>query len=152
MILIPTAQYLQGQPLRSVKDREQRFAHTRYFRDNFASGGTAEAFTWVRYQSKVRLTLSEGVRGTNEIAYALENTRWRIVELWVEPITRLKRLSNRSGGFDHIAPSAVEDLSFLPESAIPDVRGMLETGDITPEAVAIIRAESRNYGSGTLPP
>jgi len=147
LILIPYAQHLAGEPVAPVKDRTQRFGYTLAFRERVAEGGTAAAFSWLRFAAPSERLLSEGVRGPNEIAYALQHTRWRLIELWVDPVTRLRRLSNRNDAFDSIAVANTADLSFLPEDSIDAVRAALAAGEISPEAVTTVRAESRNYGA-----
>ena len=147
LILIPYAQRVSGEPISPVKDRTQRFAYTRAFREQVAGGGTAVAFTWLYYKNAAQRVLSEGVRGHNEIQYALNHTRWRLIELWIDPVTRLRRLSGRGEAFDMVANPSAEDLSFLPESRVDEVRAALEAGEITPAAVTTVRAEALNYGT-----
>jgi energy-coupling factor transporter ATP-binding protein EcfA2 len=152
LVLIPYAQHYAGEAIAPVKDRTQRFAYTRAFREHAADGGTAAAFTWLHFADATGRVLSEGVRGPNEIAYALANTRWRLVELWVDPVTRLRRLSHRADAFDAITAATTADLSFLPDSRVEEVRAALAAGDITPEAVTTVRAESHNYGAQPYDP
>jgi energy-coupling factor transporter ATP-binding protein EcfA2 len=147
LILIPTAQHINGDPITPVKDREQRFAYTRLFREQVAEGGTAAAFTWLHLRVSDQQILSEGVRGPNEIGYALSHTKWRIAELWVDPVTRLRRLSDRTDAFDTIANLDISDLSFLPESRHDEVRTAVMAGEISPTAIATARAEALNYGA-----
>ena len=144
-ISIPTAQVLLGEPIVKVKDRVQRFHYTRSFAEH-VSGGMAGAFSWVNvssdYQGRI---LSEGIRGDNEIRYALENCHgWQIVELALHPITRLKRLSSRDDVFDKAEGAG--DVSFLPKDMHNEARELLASGDITPKALTIMRAESESYG------
>lgn len=146
LILIPAAQHHQHESLQPVHDREHRFTYTRIFRDEIASGGTAAAFTWLYYRSPAPLTVSEGVRGTNEIGFALAHTQWRIVELWVDPVVRLRRLSQRGDAFDQTANTATGDLSFLPPERIPQVQQHLADREISPTAIVTARAEAQNYG------
>ena len=62
----------------------------------------AAAFSWLNLADEHASTpLSEGIRGENEIRYALSHfPRWRIVELALHPLTRLRRLSGRKESFD----------------------------------------------------
>ena len=91
------------------------------------------------------LLISEGIRGENEIRYALTGfPRWQIVELTLHPLTRLRRLSERGQSFDRAEGRA--DLSFLPRAMQGDARSMLAAGDISAKAVTIMRAEAENYG------
>lgn len=152
LVLIPYAQHLAGEPLAPVRDRAQRFAYTRAFREQVAGGGTAAAFTWLRFADPAARVLSEGVRGPNEIAHALQYTRWRLIELWVDPVTRLRRLSNRADAFDTVTNASAADLSFLPGDRAAEVRAALVAGEITREAVATVREEARNYGAHPYDP
>ena len=145
LIAIPTAQMLLGEPIETIRDRVQRFHYTRTFAEH-VSGGMAGAFSWVNvskdYQGHI---LSEGIRGDNEIHYALENCHgWQIVELALHPIIRLKRLSSRDDVFDKAEGAG--DVSFLPDDLQDEAKMLLASGDITSKALTIMRAESENYG------
>jgi hypothetical protein len=145
-VLIPTAQVLQGDPIEIVKDREKRFAYTRYFAQNVSRGGTAEVFTWLRYRhTNSDTVLSEGVRGWREITYALQHTNWRLVELWVDPVTRLQRLTGRRDAFDNVSDVNQLDLTFLPEDKHDRVRELVRSGEISNSALVTARAEAINY-------
>lgn len=149
LIIIPMAQVASGQPVQPVKDREQRFELTRLFAQQVDAGGSAAAYGWLHYRLDAQTPLlSDGLRGPGEIAYALAHyARWKICELWVDPLTRLQRLSNREDRFDFLANTeAVADLSFLPENRRLEALQRLEDGDITAKAVVTARAEARNYG------
>ncbi|MFZ4816803.1 MAG: hypothetical protein ACOYL5_19865, partial [Phototrophicaceae bacterium] len=135
LVVIPFGQSILNAPIEPVKDREARFAFTRAFHQQVAPGGIAEAFSWLYYAPTDGLTVSEGVRGAHEIRYALEHTRWKIIELWVGHITRLERLSRRRESFDQVESTDVSDLSFLPPNEIAKVQKMLKKGEITPEAI-----------------
>ena len=144
-IAIPMAQAMSGEAIRPVKDRVRRFHYTRRFAER-VSGGMATAFSWLCLADKVQTPIvSEGIRGENEIRYALRRfPQWRIVELAVHPITRLKRLSARNHDFDQA--SAAADGSFLPDELQAQAQALLKSGGITPKALAIVAAESANYG------
>ncbi|MEQ8674000.1 MAG: hypothetical protein RLP44_32445 [Aggregatilineales bacterium] len=143
-IVIPTAQTLLGEHIQPVSDRVRRFFYTRNFAQYF-SGGIAQAFAWLHYAGHTGETIiSEGVRGEAEIRFALENCpRWQVVELAVNPITRLKRLSSRDDKFDHATGSA--DVDFLPEALQAVALQALNAGGISPQALTILRAEAENY-------
>ena len=117
-IAIPMAQHWSGHALAPAPDRVKRFEYTRIFAER-VDGGMAAAFSWLNLADDYAGTLlSEGIRGDNEIRYALSHfRRWRIVELSLHPLTRLRRLSRRKEAFDRAAGKA--DLSFLP----PELRG-----------------------------
>lgn len=144
-IAIPTAQTLAGEPIVPVPDRRRRFAYTRAFAEQ-APGGMAAAFSWLYFADEFDgLLLSEGIRGESEIRYALRNfPRWQIVELSLSPLTRLRRLSGRRDDFDRAFGSA--DISFLPSGLQPEALALFKAGEITAEALAIVKAESVNYG------
>ena len=144
-IAIPLAQALADEPLVPVPDRVQRFALTRRFAAH-VPGGMAAAFSWLRIADGQRaLILSEGIRGPDELAFALRNfPRWRIVELALPPLTRLRRLSGRADDFDQAADSA--DLGFLPGDLQDEAQALVEAGAIKAKALAIVRAEAANYG------
>jgi hypothetical protein len=155
LVIIPTAQVMGGEPVRPIKDREQRFELTRRFAQQFESGGSAAVYGWLYYRWDGRTPLlSDGLRGPGEIAYALAHyPRWQVCELWVDPVARLRRLSHREDRFDFLAnSSAVEDLRFLPEGRRLEVMHLLESGEITAKAVITARAESHNYGGDAYDP
>ena len=144
-IAIPMAQTICGQPLRLVKDRVQRFHYTRIFAER-VSGGMARAFSWLQlaHQDQSPI-LSEGIRGENEIRYALRHfPRWQIIELTLHPVTRLQRLSARQHDFDLARGAA--DLSFLSVELQAQAQALLKAGHISSKAVSIVRAEAANYG------
>jgi hypothetical protein len=144
-IAIPTAQTLAGEPIAPVPDRRLRFAYTRAFAEH-VPGGMAAAFAWLYLADEVdgRL-LSEGIRGASELHHALRHCpRWQIIELWLNPLTRLRRLSGRRDDFDQAGGCA--DISFLPSGLHREALALVKAGKITGEALAIVKAESINYG------
>lgn len=144
-ISIPTAQTLLNEPIQHVSDRVQRFHYTRTFAEH-VDGGMATAFSWVNVNNDFDgLIISEGIRGANEITHALGNfPNWHIIELALHPITRLKRLSNRSEAFDKA--DGAGDVMFLPDALQKEARELVATGEITPKALTITQAESESYG------
>lgn len=145
LIVLPMAQSLLGEKSTSTLDRVQRFAYTRYFAEQI-TGSFAAVYASLYLQSESALPIiSEGIRGANEIDFVLEHCpNWRVVELWLDPLTRLKRLSNRDDAFDQAALHS--DISFLPIGLQKSARIALEAGEISPKALAIIKAEAENYG------
>jgi hypothetical protein len=145
LIAIPTAQALLKEAIEPVKDRTARFRYTRTFAESVA-GGMARAFSWLYYRPEGETPIvSEGIRGGDEIGFALENyPAWRIAELALNPLTRLQRLSTRNDGFDQAAGSA--DVSFLPEAFQEAARAALARGEISPKALSIMEAEAASYG------
>lgn len=144
-IAIPLAQSWADEPLTPLTDRVQRFQYTRRFAQR-VPGGMAAAFSWLQISDEYRgLALSEGLRGDNEIGFALgQFPRWRIVELALRPLTRLRRLSARQQHFDQAEANA--DLSFLPQSIVAQAQALVAAGEISAKALAIVRAEAANYG------
>lgn len=145
-ILFPLAQSLADEPLAPVSDRVNRFAITRRFARQ-VEGGMAAIFSWLHLADEVAgPLLSDGIRGPNEVAYALGRCpRWHVIELKLHPLTRLRRLTNRADRFDQAAGTA--DLSFLPRELRAEARTLLRAGEISPKALSICRAEAENYGA-----
>ncbi len=144
-IAIPLAQNWVGDALAPTPDRVKRFEYTRLFAKR-VEGGMAAAFSWLNLAEDYAGTLlSEGIRGENEIRFALSHfPRWRIVELALHPLTRLRRLSGRREAFDQAAGEA--DLSFLPPKLRDEVAELFRAGEISEKALTITRAEAANYG------
>ena len=144
-IALPMMQTLDGEELLPVNDRVQRFAYTRSFAER-VPGGMAAVLSWLYLDNSFTdLVFSEGIRGDNEIRYALTRfPSWQIVELTLDPLKRLRRLSERRDRFDHASGAA--DLSFLPCDLRDEAQAMLEAGEISDGAVAIMGAETENYG------
>ena len=148
LVIIPAAQLHSGQAIAALRDRGERFHWTQVFAEQVCRGGSAAAFSWLNYQHDGSSPLlSEGLRGAREIDAALRNfPRWRIVELWLAPLTRLQRLSGRDDPFDAGAGDSA-DLSHLPAAQRPRARELLADGAISPRALGIAAAEARNYGA-----
>lgn len=144
-IAIPLAQYWSGDALAPAPDRVKRFNYTRLFARR-VEGGMAAVFSWLNLADDYAGTLlSEGIRGENEIRYALNHfPGWRIVELALHPLTRLRRLSGREDTFDRAAGKA--DLSFLPLELRAEAQALFRAGEISEKALTITRAEAANYG------
>jgi len=150
-IIIPTAQTLQNQPVEPVKNRVQRFEYTRHFAEVFP-GGSALVYSTLHYawDGKTSL-LSDGIRGASEMSYALTSCpAWHIIELWVDLLVRLERLSQRNDEFDRVSTDV--NLRFLPDSCRSQVEAKLIDGEIRPEAIRIVQAEAQNYGLEPLTP
>ncbi len=144
-IAIPLAQHWAGEKLAPAPDRVKRFAYTRRFAQR-VEGGMAAAFSWLNLADDYEgALLSEGIRGENELRYALRRfPNWRIVELALHPLARLRRLSARGEAFDRAAGLA--DISFLPLELRDEAAALLRAGEISEQALAITRAEAANYG------
>lgn len=144
-IALPIMQTLNGEDMLPVADRPRRFAYTRAFAQR-VPGGLAEVFSWLYLADSLRdMVIAEGIRGGNEIRHALTRfPAWQIVELTLNPLTRLCRLSERRDRFD--LASGTADLSFLPYDLREEARTLYEAGQINAAAIAIMRAEACNYG------
>ena len=144
-IAIPYAQSLTGEALLPVPDRARRFEYTRRFAQA-VPGGMAAAFSWLWLRKDAQKPLlTEGIRGDAELRFALGCfPRWRVVELALPPLQRLRRLSGRQDEFDQVDEAA--DLDFLPRELQDEARALLVSGEINRRALAIVRAEAQNYG------
>lgn len=147
LVIIPAAQVHSGQAIAPVRDRSERFRWTQHFAQEVCHSGSAAAFSWLHYRHEDESPLlSEGLRGAREIDAALRHCpRWRIVELWLEPLARLQRLSGRDAAFDALA-SGSADLAYLPAAQQQRARELLAAGKISARALVIAGAEARNYG------
>ena len=142
-IIIPTAQALAGETIQPITDREQRFHYTRLF-SNQVEGGMASIYASLCCRESTVPLISEGIRGHQEIKYALSYCpSWQVMELSLNPVTRLQRLSSREDRFDEAV--GTDDLSFLPDNFQDAVREDLTNRQISPKALTIMRAEAQNY-------
>ena len=144
-IALPMMQTLNGEATRPVADRVRRFAYTRSFAAR-VPGGIAAVFSWLYLADSFSgLVIAEGIRGGNEMRHALTRfPAWRVVELTLDPLTRLRRLSDRGDRFDRASGTA--DLSFLPPELRDEAQAMLKAGAISARAIRIVAAEAANYG------
>lgn len=147
-VLIPTAQVVGGEKVEPIIERTERFRLTRRFAEEVDAGGSAAVYSWLYYQGQGPL-LSEALRGPREIAYALTHyPNWRMVELWVDPVIRLQRLSQRRDELDQVAVgTAPIDLEFLPPEQQAAVEVLLAKGTISLESIVTARTEAQSYGS-----
>ncbi|MCY4525809.1 MAG: hypothetical protein OXB89_04295 [Anaerolineaceae bacterium] len=152
LVIIPVAQVHRGAAIAPVRDRGERFRWTQVFAQEICRGGSAAAFSWLYYRHDGQTALlSEGLRGAREIGAALRRfPRWRIVELWLDPLTRLQRLSGRNDAFDALA-NGDADLGHLPVALRAEARQLLAAGKISRRALAIAAAEAKNYGERPWP-
>jgi len=147
LIIIPAAQVYSATAIAPVRDRGERFRWTQLFAQEICHGGSATAFSWLHYRHDGETALlNEGLRGAREIGEALRrHPRWRIAELWLDPLTRLQRLSGRDDAFDALATGDA-DLGHLPAAQREKARQLLAAGVISARALAIAAAEAHNYG------
>ena len=147
-VLIPTAQAIANEPIRPVTERTARFHLTRRFAEEVDAGGSAAVYSWLYYRGSGPL-LSEALRGPREIAYALTHyPNWRMIELWVDPVIRLQRLSQRHDSLDNVAiGDAAVELDFMSDEQRSAVEALLATGAISMESVVTAQTEAQSYGS-----
>jgi len=130
--------------------REERFRLTRRFREEFP-GGVAEVLAR-GYVPPAPLLLFDGLRGEEEVAYALKHLpKALFVVLHAREITRLKRLLARQDAFDRVAlsPLEVEKLKELAQGVLAPEE-LEEALALAPaeEVLAklkIVAEEKRNY-------
>ena len=130
--------------------REERFRLTRRFREEFP-GGVAEVLAR-GYVPPAPLLLFDGLRGEEEVAYALKHLpKALFVVLHAREITRLKRLLARQDAFDRVAlsPLEVEKLQELAQGVLaPEELEEALTLAPAEEVLAklkIVAEEKRNY-------
>lgn len=145
-LIIPSAQLALGEAIEPVSDREKRFFYTNAFREHISWGGSSLAYGSMYYQGDGPL-ISDGIRGTDEITYALTHfPSWRVIELWINPIERLHRISKRNDVFDVVNTHVSSDLTFLPSEYRDLAQQKLLSGDIHKKALSIMAAEASSYG------
>lgn len=129
---------LDGREELAALDREERFQLTGLYRHTHP-GGMAEALGALcadegRWPAPL---LFDGLRGTDEVGYALERfPDWRFVSLFAPDEVRVRRLLGRRDRFDALAGS--EDRPAVSRPAPPRLYGELEAlntdvGVFTPE-------------------
>jgi hypothetical protein len=167
-LIIPTVQAARGEPRAEIRDRTQRFAYTRAFRD-LRPGGMAAALAdlWIDFRLLDGPLLFDGLRGANEVRHAASLLPLALfVVLEAPDVSRVSRIMGRGDPFDQIggekdedaaldglqhfadigAPEATDVFSHLEEQALLE---LVRTGAVTAEALrsslAIVVEERRNY-------
>lgn len=155
-VILPMMQDDHGEP---VDDRNQRFTHTKAFREKYPGGmGYLLSKTRIRDIDPLTPVLFDGLRGVNEVAYAAKSipTSFFIVLSAPEHI-RIKRLLARGDSFDRIkgritprdvaafkkicSPSQREELfEYVRQKKIPESQLY--------EKVKIVLKEKENYDQG----
>ncbi len=170
-LIIAHLQREDGETVRPVTDRAQRFGYTRRYRQAFP-GGMAHALAqlWVAPEPSPGLLIFDGLRGEEEVRFAAQRfPRAGFVALHAPDSVRVQRLLGRQDAFDRIAvaagiPAAREqkrpglDLAALagPEAAAlfspaeeRALLALLREGRVEPEQLAaklrIVVAERANY-------
>ena len=103
MIIAPM-QAADGQPPAPVTDRSLRFDYTRRYREK-NRGGMAHALAGILVDPEVHpgLLLFDGLRGVNEIEYAIEALPLaRFIVLDAPDVVRVQRLLGRNDSFDQV--------------------------------------------------
>ncbi len=161
-LIIGALQQADGERIQPVQDRAKRFAYTRRYRQRYP-GGMAQALSTLLvdvtlYQG---LLLFDGLRGENEVMHAATlMPRAHFLLLDAPDLVRICRLLQRQDAFDQVnlaqaqtdtlTSAAVPELEaiFTP-SEVATLRGMVETGEITPDELRaklkIVAEERRNY-------
>jgi hypothetical protein len=103
-LIIAELQRLEGLTPHPVVDRRERFDYTRRYRQRYP-GGMAHALTQLWFDPLL-LTgplVFDGLRGSNEVGYAVEHLpHSRFVVLHAPDAVRIRRLLARNDTFDHI--------------------------------------------------
>jgi hypothetical protein len=165
-LIISSMQALAGEANAPVKDRAQRFAYTRAYRQHHPGGmGEALSMLWIDVQQTPGLLLFDGLRGENEVAFAVQALpRARFAMLDAPDVVRVIRLMGRQDPFDVIAARSAHPAHEMQRFANLDVEGaeamftpqeqhilvdLVSSGEVTADdlrkALAIVGEERRNY-------
>jgi hypothetical protein len=169
-LILPAAQAQRGETPAPVRDRAQRFALTRLYRETHPGGmGDALAQLAVAPALLAGLLLFDGLRGANEVvAAARQLPAARFVLLDAPDAVRVTRLMGRNDPFDAIgagdgdgAADQAGTLSDFAALGLPEAAGLVATreeqallalvrsGAVTAEqlrgSLAIVTEERRNY-------
>lgn len=112
-LIISTMQTLDGEPTQLVADRKIRFDYTRRYRARFP-GGMSHALTqiWVDLAQFRGFLLFDGLRGADEVAYAIQSVPLaRFIVLDAPDVVRVRRLLGRNDRFDQLADAPVSPLN-----------------------------------------
>lgn len=132
-LIIGAMQAADALPVAPVKDRGQRFAYTRRYRERYA-GGMAHALTqlWISDAAPANLLIFDGLRGANEVEYAAAALpRARFVMLDAPDVVRLQRLLGRGDAFDRItvATPAQGNATNFAELALPEASSIFTAAE-----------------------
>ena len=171
-LLIAELQLADGDPVSTVRDRAQRFAYTRRYREQYA-GGMAHALAQLLLKRNVPTTnvstidtvdvryLFDGLRGVNEVTHAARLLpRARFVVLTASDFVRVQRLLGRNDQFDQVAVSdkQIEAVDLLGEAASlfsakeqEQLYALVQAGQVDPAELQaklkIVQTERQNYDS-----
>ncbi len=108
-LIIPEMQRDNDTAVHTVSDRAQRFALTRQYRQKYA-GGMAHALAQLQVDNDPTLRLFDGLRGANEVAYAVTALPLaHFLVLDAPHAVRVQRLLGRHDAFDQIAAHDDDD-------------------------------------------
>jgi hypothetical protein len=121
-LIISQMQAQAGESIGPVKDRGQRFAYTRRYRDQFP-GGMAHALAqlWLETAAPAAWWVYDGLRGDNEVSAASTLPLARFVMLDAPDLVRVQRLLGRGDTFDQIAGSATTGPAGVDVTAFEDI-------------------------------
>jgi hypothetical protein len=166
-LILPTMLAAAGEAAAPVKDRTQRFALTRAYRQ-LHPGGISEALAtlWIDAAQTPGLLLFDGLRGENEVIHAAQQLPLaRFVLLDAPDVVRVIRLMGRHDPFDVIAARASDHTPHTPDRfaalGVADAAALftaseqhiladlVSTGEVTADelrkALTIVAEERRNY-------
>ncbi len=165
-LIIPAMQVAAGESIAAVRDRAQRFAYTRAYRQQHPGGmGEALSLLWIDAQQTPGLLLFDGLRGENEVTFAAHALpAARFVMLDAPDVVRVIRLMGRQDPFDVIAARSAHPVHEMQRFVDLDVEGadalftpqeqhilvdLVSSGEVTADdlrkALAIVVEERRNY-------
>ena len=158
-IIIPEVQRWDGQPVKAVTDRLERFEYTRRYRERHR-GGVVHALTgYLETTSPSPISpnptppsqlgetpvLFDNIRGEDEARYAVntfDNSRFIILD--APPLERLKRMATRKDSFDQVRATRLENDTFIANvQTIPDA-------DTVFDLYEVARLEAAGYDENAL--
>lgn len=161
-MIIARLQTEDGETIRPVTDRAERFDYTRRYRERYG-GGMAHALTSLRVDSDIaqQTLLFDGLRGADEVRYAAEYLpQARFLVLDAPDVLRVERLLTRRDAFDQIAAATQTDTSNIFDN-LPGVdeffgpiekqhlRALVDQGNVSADdlraKLSIVITERRNY-------
>ncbi len=163
-VLIPEVQRANGEKIRQVQDRTQRFAYTRQYRQ-FYPGGMAYALQQlvvVNNPNGTNLLIFDGLRGANEAAFAAQELpQARFLFLDAPDFVRLQRLLQRNDAFDQVENNhhgngvtavAIDPAltnGILTAAQIAQLQHLIDSGRLTlgdvEAKLTIVQSERQNY-------
>lgn len=162
-IIIPEIQQDLAQPQQQVKDRVERFALTKAYREKHGSGmiHALERYFASLESSHSGTVVFDNIRGLTEVKAAHETFQdARFVFLFAPPLVRLKRMLARQDAFDKAGAARLENSSFIENlqavegaAKVFDLYELarLEASGASDEAIinsaTIITAEVKNYNA-----